>query len=203
MLDAAVCGDIFASPTAKQITAGLAAIESEKGFVLPASARKLNANCSFSSTLVIAKNYTGDRLNFALAVERARALGRKIETVVVGDDVAVGRKKGELVGRRGLAGTVLVHKIAGAAAENGYLFFLHDDNPYSNKTDWTSNQLQRLPSTLPTMLPQSASTWDTVRFLGDHQMTKKPFGSMRLISAWGSTTSLATNESHQYPHSRI
>jgi len=71
-------------------------------------------------TLVIVKNYTGDRLNFALAVERARAQGRKIETVTVGDDVAVGRERGSLVGRRGLAGTVLVHKVAGAAAERGY-----------------------------------------------------------------------------------
>jgi len=53
-------------------------------------------------------------------VERARAQGRKIETVTVGDDVAVGREKGSLVGRRGLAGTVLVHKVAGAAAERGY-----------------------------------------------------------------------------------
>jgi dihydroxyacetone kinase len=73
------------------------------------------------STLVIVKNYTGDRLNFALAVERARAQGRRVETVTVGDDVAVGREKGSLVGRRGLAGTVLVHKVAGAAAEKGYL----------------------------------------------------------------------------------
>ncbi|KAF8253687.1 dihydroxyacetone kinase [Wilcoxina mikolae CBS 423.85] len=101
MLDAAVCGEIFASPTARQIAAGLAAIDSPKG------------------TLVIVKNYTGDRLNFALAVERARAKGRNIETVTVSDDVAVGREKGSLVGRRGLAGTVLVHKVAGAAAEKG------------------------------------------------------------------------------------
>ncbi|KAI5817323.1 dihydroxyacetone kinase [Pyronema omphalodes] len=101
MLDAAVCGDIFASPTALQIGAGLAAIQSSKG------------------TLVIVKNYTGDRLNFALAVERSRAQGHEIETVTVADDVAVGREKGSLVGRRGLAGTALVHKVAGSAAESG------------------------------------------------------------------------------------
>lgn len=58
-------------------------------------------------------------------MEKARAQGRKIETVTVGDDVAVGRKSGLLVGRRGLAGTVLVHKFAGAAADKGYaVYFL-------------------------------------------------------------------------------
>lgn len=59
-------------------------------------------------------------LNFGLAVEKAKASGLKIEMVVVGDDVGVGRKQGGKVGRRGIAGTVLVHKIAGALAETGY-----------------------------------------------------------------------------------
>jgi dihydroxyacetone kinase len=119
MLDAAVCGDIFASPTALQIGAGLAAIQSSKGFVsIPSYLTIFPAN--FPSTLVIVKNYTGDRLNFALAVERSRAQGHEIETVTVADDVAVGREKGSLVGRRGLAGTALVHKVAGSAAESGY-----------------------------------------------------------------------------------
>jgi dihydroxyacetone kinase len=119
MLDAAVCGEIFASPTVRQIATGLAAIDSSKGFVVryyPVLSRSTNRD----RTLVIVKNYTGDRLNFALAVERARAQGRHIETVTVADDVAVGREKGSFVGRRGLAGTVLVHKSAGAAAEKGY-----------------------------------------------------------------------------------
>ena len=103
MLTAAVAGMIFASPSTKQILAGIRAIKSSAG------------------TLVIVKNYTGDVLNFGLAVERAKAEGLKVEMVVVSDDVAVGRKKGGLVGRRGLAGTILVHKIVGALAENGYL----------------------------------------------------------------------------------
>lgn len=82
------------------------------------------------STLVIIKNYTGDVLNFALAVERARAQGKDIEAVTVADDVAVGREKGALVGRRGLAGTVLVHKVAGAAAEKGFRAIPHPPQPF-------------------------------------------------------------------------
>jgi triose/dihydroxyacetone kinase / FAD-AMP lyase (cyclizing) len=102
MLTAAVAGTIFASPSTKQILTGLRAIQSNAG------------------TLVIVKNYTGDVLHFGLAAERAKAEGLKIEMVVVADDVAVGRQKGSLVGRRGLAGTILVHKVSGALAEKGY-----------------------------------------------------------------------------------
>lgn len=64
-------------------------------------------------------NYTGDVLNFGMAVEKARAQGIEVDMVVVGDDVGVGRQKGGKVGRRGIAGTVLVHKIAGALAAQG------------------------------------------------------------------------------------
>ncbi|CAN6661086.1 dihydroxyacetone kinase 2 [Trichomonascus vanleenenianus] len=101
MLSAAVSGTLFSSPSAKQISEGLKKIRSPKG------------------TLVILMNYTGDVIHSGLAAEKAMAQGDKIEVVVVGDDVAVGRKQGGLVGRRGLAGTVLVHKIAGAAAARG------------------------------------------------------------------------------------
>lgn len=96
MLDVAVAGNIFASPSAKQILGGIKSIGSENGYLL------------------IVKNYTGDILHFGLAAERAKALGLKVELVIVADDVAVGKTKNGLVGRRGLAGTVLVHKIAGA-----------------------------------------------------------------------------------------
>ena len=68
---------------------------------------------------MIATNYTGDVLNFGMAVEKARALGKKVEMVVVGDDVGVGRAKGGKVGRRGLSGTALVVKICSALAERG------------------------------------------------------------------------------------
>lgn len=97
MLTAAVCGDVFASPSVDAVLAGILAVTGKAG------------------CLLIVKNYTGDRLNFGLAAERARALGRKVSMVVVDDDVALP----DLPQARGLAGTLFVHKIAGAAAEEG------------------------------------------------------------------------------------
>ena len=99
MLSAAVCGAVFASPSVAAVLAGIRAVATPAG------------------VLVIVKNYTGDRLNFGLAAERAKAEGIAVEMVVVGDDVAL--PPGGVAGRRGLAGTVLVHKVAGAAAEAG------------------------------------------------------------------------------------
>ncbi|AMD22081.1 HGL259Cp [Eremothecium sinecaudum] len=101
MLAAVVVGEIFASPSTKQILSAI---------------KVLHANTS--GLLLIVKNYTGDVLHFGLAAERARDLGIDCQMVVVGDDVSVGRSKGGGVGRRALAGTVLVHKITGAFAEN-------------------------------------------------------------------------------------
>jgi len=72
--------------------------------------------------LVIVMNYTGDVLNFGMAVEKARAAGIDVDMVVVGDDAGVGRERGGKVGRRGIAGTVLVQKIAGALVARGYGF---------------------------------------------------------------------------------
>ncbi|MFC5755705.1 dihydroxyacetone kinase family protein [Rhizobium sp. GCM10022189] len=100
MLTAAVAGDIFTSPSTDAV---LAAIRAASG---PAGA------------LLIVKNYTGDRLNFGLAAELARAEGIPVEIVVVADDVAL-RETVSADRRRGIAGTVLVHKLAGAAAEKG------------------------------------------------------------------------------------
>ena len=97
MLTAAVCGEVFASPSVEAVLAGILAVTGEAG------------------CLLIVKNYTGDRLNFGLAAERARALGRKVEMVVVDDDVALP----DLPQPRGVAGTLFVHKIAGAMAEAG------------------------------------------------------------------------------------
>ena len=97
MLTAAVCGDVFASPSVDAVLAGILAVTGDPG------------------CLLIVKNYTGDRLNFGLAAERARAFGRKVEMVIVDDDVALP----ELPQARGLAGTLFVHKIAGALAEEG------------------------------------------------------------------------------------
>jgi len=100
MLSAAVTGDVFTSPSSDAV---LAAIRATAG---PAGA------------LLIIKNYTGDRLNFGIAAELARAEGIPVEIAVVADDVALaGVVAPER--RRGIAGTVLVHKIAGAAAQAG------------------------------------------------------------------------------------
>ena len=100
MLHAAVAGDVFTSPSTDAV---LAAIRAASG---PAGA------------LLVVKNYTGDRLNFGLAAEMARAEGIAVEAVVVADDVAL-RDTVEPARRRGIAGTVLVHKVAGAASAAG------------------------------------------------------------------------------------
>ncbi|OCJ09468.1 dihydroxyacetone kinase [Rhizobium sp. AC27/96] len=97
MLTAAVCGDVFASPSVDAVLAGILAVTGSAG------------------CLLIVKNYTGDRLNFGLAAERARAFGLNVAMVIVGDDVALP----DLPQARGVAGTLLVHKIAGALAESG------------------------------------------------------------------------------------
>jgi triose/dihydroxyacetone kinase / FAD-AMP lyase (cyclizing) len=78
----------------------------------------IHATAGPAGVLLIVKNYTGDRLNFGLAAELARAEGIAVETVLVADDVALAASPGP-AGRRGLAGTILVHKIAGAVAESG------------------------------------------------------------------------------------
>ncbi|KAK1478536.1 dihydroxyacetone kinase [Colletotrichum cuscutae] len=102
MLTAAVSGSIFASPSVAQILFGISRVAGPAG------------------VLLIIKNYTGDVFHFHLAAEKAKAqLGVPVEVLIVGDDVSVGRKKSGKVGRRGLAGTVLVHKILGAYKETG------------------------------------------------------------------------------------
>ncbi len=97
MLTAAVCGEVFASPSVDAVLAGILAVTGKAG------------------CLLIVKNYTGDRLNFGLAAERARAFGLKVSMVVVDDDIALPH----LPQARGVAGTLFVHKIAGAMAEAG------------------------------------------------------------------------------------
>ena len=97
MLTAAVCGEVFASPSVDAVLAGILAVTGKAG------------------CLLIVKNYTGDRLNFGLAAERARARGLKVAMVIVDDDVALP----DLPQARGVAGTLFVHKTAGALAEAG------------------------------------------------------------------------------------
>ncbi|BCW04002.1 dihydroxyacetone kinase subunit DhaK [Arthrobacter sp. NtRootA1] len=100
MLDAAVPGAVFTSPTPDQIIPATVAVDSGAGVVH------------------IVKNYTGDVLNFETAAEMAQAEGVHVRSVLVNDDVAV-EDSLYTAGRRGVGGTVLVEKIAGAAAERG------------------------------------------------------------------------------------
>ncbi|MFS0703185.1 dihydroxyacetone kinase subunit DhaK [Cellulomonas sp. 179-A 9B4 NHS] len=100
MLDAAVPGAMFTSPTPDQVAPAFAAADGGAG------------------VLAVVKNYTGDVLNFETAAELAEADGVTVRTVLVNDDVAV-EDSLYTAGRRGVAGTVAVEKIAGAAAERG------------------------------------------------------------------------------------
>jgi dihydroxyacetone kinase len=100
MLAAAVAGDVFTSPSPDAVLAAIRATAGPRG------------------ALLVVKNYTGDRLNFGLAAELARAEGIPVEIALVADDAALAGSV-EHAGRRGLAGTILVHKIAGAAAAAG------------------------------------------------------------------------------------
>jgi len=97
MLTAAVCGDLFASPSVDAVLNAIVAVTGDRG------------------CLLIVKNYTGDRLNLGLAAEKAKRHGLKVEMVIVADDIALPDNKQP----RGIAGTALVHKIAGFAAEQG------------------------------------------------------------------------------------
>lgn len=100
MLDGAVAGEVFTSPTPDQVFEAIKAVDGGVG------------------VLLIIKNYTGDIMNFEMAAEMAIAEGITVENVVVDDDVAV-ENSTYTTGRRGIAGTVFIHKIVGAAAEKG------------------------------------------------------------------------------------
>ena len=100
MLDCAVAGSVFTSPTPDQIYEGIKAVATEAG------------------VLAIVKNYTGDVLNFEMAIDMAKEEGVNADYVIVNDDVAV-KDSLYTTGRRGVAGTIFVHKIAGARAEEG------------------------------------------------------------------------------------
>ena len=100
MLSAAVAGEVFTSPSSNSVFAAIKAVSGKPG------------------ALLVVKNYTGDRLNFGLAAEMARAEGIPVEMVIVDDDVAL-KGTGQATGARGLAGTVFIHKLVGAAAAEG------------------------------------------------------------------------------------
>ncbi|MCS5349896.1 dihydroxyacetone kinase subunit DhaK [Staphylococcus aureus] len=98
MLDAAVCGEVFTSPTPDKILEAIKAVDTGDG------------------VLLVVKNYAGDVMNFEMAQELAEMEGIKVETVIVRDDIAVANEEQ----RRGVAGTVFVHKLAGYLAEKGH-----------------------------------------------------------------------------------
>src|SRR5215469_2662281 len=100
MLSAAVAGEVFTSPDTDSILAAIRAAAGKPG------------------ALLVVKNYTGDRLNFGLAAEMARSEGIPVEMIIVDDDVALSGTT-SATGARGLAGTVFVHKLVGAAAADG------------------------------------------------------------------------------------
>jgi triose/dihydroxyacetone kinase / FAD-AMP lyase (cyclizing) len=100
MLSAAVAGEVFTSPSSDSVFAAIKAVAGEPG------------------ALLVVKNYTGDRLNFGLAAEMARAEGIPVEILIVDDDVAL-KGTTQATGARGLAGTVFIHKVVGAAAAEG------------------------------------------------------------------------------------
>lgn len=136
MLTAAVCGDVFASPSVDQILLALRLIGHKGG------------------TIVIVKNYTGDRLNFGLAIERYRAefsdpKETKVEMILVEDDITTATAS---AGPRGICGTLLVHKLVGAMAEEGRSFerICHEAKSFNNfiKTIGVSlNRSSLLPRT--------------------------------------------------------
>ena len=99
MLSAAVAGSVFASPPPASILAALRAVSSPNG----GGGRR-------PGTLVVFNNYTGDRLNFGIAAERAKAEGMKVEMVIVAEDTAL-PSSGKKAGRRGLCGSLLVMKV--------------------------------------------------------------------------------------------
>ncbi|MDH9161861.1 dihydroxyacetone kinase subunit DhaK [Staphylococcus succinus] len=97
MLDAAVCGEVFTSPTPDKILSAIKAVDNGNG------------------VLLVVKNYAGDVMNFEMAQEMAEMEDIQVATVIVKDDIAVSDEDK----RRGVAGTVLVHKYAGHLADQG------------------------------------------------------------------------------------
>lgn len=102
LLAAAVNGEVFASPSTKQVMAAIKHAPSDAGIILCIT------------------NYTGDNLHFGLAREKAAGMGHKVGILRMTDDVALGRKQTENTGRRGLAANMFVLKLCGSAAEAGY-----------------------------------------------------------------------------------
>ncbi len=127
MLDAAVCGEVFTSPTPDKVLAAIEAVDNGDG------------------VLLIIKNYAGDVMNFEMAQEMAEANGHKVKAVVVRDDIAIENEEQ----RRGVAGTVLVHKYAGFLASSG-----HSLNAIKKKVEEMMTSLHSIGMAIhPCMVP--------------------------------------------------
>ncbi|MFR2716320.1 MAG: dihydroxyacetone kinase subunit DhaK [Anaerococcus obesiensis] len=100
MLDCAICGEIFTSPTPDQVLEAIKLADSGEG------------------VFMVIKNYTGDVMNFEMAKDMAEMEGIKVDYIIVNDDVAV-EDSTYTTGRRGIAGTIFVHKVLGAMARSG------------------------------------------------------------------------------------
>ncbi len=129
MLSAAVCGEVFTSPTPDQILEAIKQADQGAG------------------VLLIVKNYTGDIMNFEMAQELAEMEGISVEHIVVNDDISLEpRQKSD---RRGVAGTVFVHKILGAAAENGATLSQLKNMGNDIVTHMATLGVSLLPATVP------------------------------------------------------
>lgn len=127
MLDAAVCGEVFTSPTPDKVHAAIKAVDNGDG------------------VLLVIKNYSGDVMNFDIAKEMAEAEGHKVASVVVRDDVAIDNDEQ----RRGVAGTIFVHKYAGYLAGNG-----HNLSQITDKVKTMMNSLYSIGMALePCLVP--------------------------------------------------
>jgi len=151
MLHGAILGGMFASPTVSQILAAIRA-------------------SSPAGVLLVVKNYTGDRLNFGMACEKANAEGIPCKMVVVADDCALPREKG-ITGARGVAGTVLVHKIAGAAAAKGAT--LDEVTAMANKV---CSRMGTLGVALDAVTVPGAATMNDRLSKGDNKMVEIGLG---------------------------
>lgn len=147
LLNAAVLGLIFALPLTRQIMAAITAVASKQAGVV-----------------LVVKNYTGDVLHFGLVCERAKAAGYKVDTVIVADDVAVGRDQNAMVGRRGLAGTALIHKVVGGAASQGY-----DVDKVAEIGNYVNQRLVTLGALLDRTLVPGRLADDQVEFCKDDE----------------------------------
>jgi len=122
MLTGAILGGIFASPSVSSILAAIRAVTPDPSTDLDNSSEGGVATAAATAVggcLLIVKNYTGDRLNFGMATEIACGEGRNVRMVIVADDTALERPLKGGGNARGVAGTILVHKVAGAAAQRG------------------------------------------------------------------------------------